>query len=110
MCAKLCYRMSSKSLSDQAVDLILLCSNASSRSGCTLTNISLSLQMMICSQVCRRDCVREMRSFYADAIYSNSIPRDDYRELLWLCNVFLGGSFEGMSCFRLLDAMHQARW
>jgi hypothetical protein len=53
---------------------------------------------------------QEMRSFYADAIYSNSIPRDDYRELLWLCHVFLGGSLEGMSCFRVPGAMHQARW
>ena len=49
-------------------------------------------------------------SFYADAAYSAAIPRDDYRELLWLCHVVLGGSFDGMSGFRAPGAMHQARW
>jgi len=53
---------------------------------------------------------QEMRSFYADAIYSKVVRRDDYRELLWLCHVFLGGSLDGMSDSRALGAMYQARW
>jgi len=55
--------------------------------------------------------VQEMRSFYADAIYSKASPRDDYRELLQLCHVLLGGSFDGTSgFFRAPGALHQARW
>ena len=54
--------------------------------------------------------VQEMRSFYADAIHSKAIPQDDYRELVWLCHVVLGGSFDGMSGFRAPGAIHQARW
>jgi len=52
---------------------------------------------------------QEMRSFYADSIYSKVIPQDNYRELPWLCHVFLGGSLNGMSDLHAPGAMHQAR-
>jgi len=53
---------------------------------------------------------QEMRSFYADAIYSKVTRRDDYRGLLWLCHVFFGGSIDSMSGFRAPGAMHKVGW
>lgn len=51
----------------------------------------------------------EMKSFYFSAIKSES-PREDYRELLQLCFVFLGGELENGPNFRAPGAVHRARW
>jgi hypothetical protein len=52
---------------------------------------------------------QEMILFYVNAIKSRS-PREDYRELLQLCHVFLGGSSDEEPFFRTPGAMHHARW
>ena len=41
---------------------------------------------------------------------SGQTPREDYLELLWLCYVFLGGSFDGDVGFHAPGAIHNARW
>ena len=52
---------------------------------------------------------QDMTAFYIKAIKRKS-PRDDYRELLQLCHVFLDGTSLGETCFRAPGAMHNARW
>ena len=52
---------------------------------------------------------QEMIVFIADAIKKLS-PREDYRELLQLCHVFLGGSTDEELFFRISGAMHHAHW
>jgi hypothetical protein len=52
---------------------------------------------------------QELTVFYAEATKSKS-PREDYRELLQLCYVFLGGTSHGETCLRAPGVMHNARW
>jgi hypothetical protein len=52
---------------------------------------------------------QEMISFYKAAIRDKT-PREDYRELLQLCLLFLGGEIDGQSSFRAPGALHNARW
>ena len=52
---------------------------------------------------------QEMILFYTSAIRDRN-PREDYRELLQLCLIFLGGEVDGKLFFRAPGAMHNARW
>ena len=52
---------------------------------------------------------QKMLSFYEDAMTTKA-PREDYLELLRLCYVFLGGSFDRTAGFRAPGAIHNARW
>ena len=44
------------------------------------------------------------------ALESGTHPREDYKELLWLSYLFLGGEFGNEYRFRASGAFHQARW
>lgn len=53
---------------------------------------------------------QEMKKYYSEAI-KNQQPREDYLELLNLCNIFLGSSEATAGAkFRAPGALHQARW
>src|SRR6218665_823797 len=52
---------------------------------------------------------QEMILFYTSAIRDRN-PREDYRELLQLCLIFLGGEVDGKLFFRAPGAMQNARW
>src|SRR6218665_3807685 len=53
--------------------------------------------------------LQEMILFYTSAI-RDSHPREDYRELLQLCLIFLGEEVDGKLLFRAPGAMYSARW
>ena len=51
----------------------------------------------------------QMVKYYTSAL-SESHPREDYKELIQLCLIFLGGSEAYAVSFRSPGAFHQARW
>ncbi|KAF0705549.1 Uncharacterized protein FWK35_00037982, partial [Aphis craccivora] len=52
---------------------------------------------------------QDMQKYYIDAIKTQQ-PRDDYFELLKLCQIFLGKPEKTEVRFRAPGALHQARW
>ncbi|CAH1707960.1 unnamed protein product [Aphis gossypii] len=52
---------------------------------------------------------QDMQKYYIDAIKTQQ-PRDDYFELLKLCQIFLGKLEKTEVRFRAPGALHQARW
>lgn len=51
----------------------------------------------------------DMQVYYGEAM-KTSTPRADYKELLQLCYIFLGGTLVETPHFRAPGAMHNARW
>ena len=51
----------------------------------------------------------KMLTAYDEILRTGRHPREDYKELIQLCYVFLGGQLDGL-VFRAPGAFHQARW